>query len=1013
MSQNDEQFCQELIRTDVTAVKLFKQHILAGIGSNLYVFKQNQPKTFIARVNALNGQKIYGLVPSKCLKKILVYGGKQYTVLSIDNIHEDVENQIQTLFEPIVCDDWLHSALWIDRDETVAVLTAHNVVQIWDTTTHSLVRKHCSTDNSILYSGLIVPLQGSVLVMAGTVFSEVIIHCIDDNQLIHRLKGHKGVIFSISCYLQRHLIVTTSDDRSVRIWGPNDLPKYSVNSIQYWKSVVFNCKYTLYGHTARVMRSCITDNCVISVGEDSAICYWSYAGELLKRNVTHRNGGIWAVDASNEYTVTGGGDCAVILQPIVSSEDSCVNDVVNIKIGTPKKVLITKRKNLVILNETGLIYYDVLNKIYTDYELKHESTYKMLVMDKFREVIAVADMTGKLDMYEEETSEGMAELVNIVDTKLNIGRILSMLFITRDLLAFSLENGFINVFVKKDLIELCDEFVLPHCKERWFTAAAKHDELDLFVFGDRCGNLHIYLQGQENPVKSFSRVHGRYGPTSINVDHEQISTTGRDGTVKYFAFDAEKLTDFKYMRSRNLEFEWVEKFLDSSLEIVCGFRERLFVICDLHSNTNIVEIPCGGGHRSWDIIAYNDNFKECIQFVYIKNSDIITATVHKTRIRPIRVIDSWHSKEINCLKTYRSDKFDTVFYISGAEDTTLRITEGSKLCSFKERAEFKNLSSVKAIKVYHEGNDEFLILTAGGRAQICVKKVSLFKYPEVTTLEVVNYLIKGTDRERKGVKSWLECTTDFDPETRVMDIDLIRVGEGFLVFAGCSDAVLRIFSFKHHESSSEFKVVTDIKHHKTCILKTKCVKICNEDLLITCTTTGELTVWDISQLKRSILEPFLTIKIHKSGINSIIYTLIAEDQILIATGGDDNAIHLNLLQFPDRRDLCSLKVVQQWSSPNYHSSQITGLCFVDRYMLSASIDQRVTLFEWKVSEKIICKFISQHWTDISDVHGLELLEYCGNSIKICVFGKGMEVLPISVPSSVVKSIDNCRTKVMA
>lgn len=84
------------------------------------------------KVRGLYGQKIYGFVPTSFDGRILVYGGKQFTVISLDNLSESDQNQseqFKSCFVPVICDDWIHSALWVDG-VIIAILTAHNVVQV-------------------------------------------------------------------------------------------------------------------------------------------------------------------------------------------------------------------------------------------------------------------------------------------------------------------------------------------------------------------------------------------------------------------------------------------------------------------------------------------------------------------------------------------------------------------------------------------------------------------------------------------------------------------------------------------------------------------------------------------------------------------------------------------------------------------------------------------------------------------------------------------------------------------
>lgn len=96
-----------------------------GIGSYTNIFDKHSLQS-LQIIHTLNGQKIYAFVPSKCDRKMLCFGGKQFTILKINSPNEDV---CVRMFEPVVCDDWLHSAVWIDED-ILALLTAHNTVQV-------------------------------------------------------------------------------------------------------------------------------------------------------------------------------------------------------------------------------------------------------------------------------------------------------------------------------------------------------------------------------------------------------------------------------------------------------------------------------------------------------------------------------------------------------------------------------------------------------------------------------------------------------------------------------------------------------------------------------------------------------------------------------------------------------------------------------------------------------------------------------------------------------------------
>ncbi|KAG6453939.1 hypothetical protein O3G_MSEX008412 [Manduca sexta] len=984
-----------MTRTDVTAVKFFDNYVLAGIGSQVNVFDKNSG-SFLCKKEVLTGQKIYGFVISKCRQRILVFGGKKFTVVKVKVECLDTD-MLERCFEPVVCNDWLLSCLWCG--DTIALLTAHNVVQKWDVSSQTLVSEHASKDNSILYSGLLVPLCEDVLVMAGTVFSESIIHKCGDKVPLHRLRGHKGVIFSISCEPDKNLIVTTSDDRSVRIWSPKTIPMLPSNSLDYWQNIDIVCKYELYGHQARVMRNCITNSYVVSVGEDSVICIWDFEGKLLKKNTAHQNGCIWAVDYSDNLLVTGGGDSGVILHPLATNKHYCESQIINIDVGMPKRVLLTARRNVVILNdEDDLMYYIIDSKKTTAYKLSHESTYKLLSLSSCKQMVAVADMNGKFDVFA-ESCKNEPVLVNLIDTKLHLGKILSMHWAGNRHLVLCSEDGNINVLAYNNNTELYASFSLPACKERWLTSAAVDMKANIFVLGDRCGNINVYVKGKRDPIKTFIKVHGRYGPTSITIKNNHVVTTGRDGAIKYFHVDSIS-NQFNYMNRKDLEFPWVEKFLDKDDNLICGFQERVFVVYNMRDSCKVLEVACGGGHRSWDaqrcIIKTKDKFEPIIQLVYVKNSDINLQTYFLNKLMSRNLIKGSHSKEINCLKVYKDSQDNTKsFYISGGEDTTLRISSADirhdMNITFRDEVVFKHLSSVRTLKLVPTIPNGLLVISGGGRAQINIKNVQFIKNAdeiEVESQELVEYLVKGTDKERKGNQSWKNCTVDFDPETRIMDIDVIKDNEDLFIFAGCSDAVLRIFSF-----NNTFKTITESKYHKTCILKTHCFRFLDKDILATATTRGNVAFWLIDDLhSKDNWEPFFIVKTRESGVNSIA-TKVFDNNILLATGGDDNSILLHFLK-PNQGELTSLAIESTWSSSNYHSSQITGILIVEDLLLSTSIDQRITLFKWNIENGIDCEYKTQMYSNVADIQGMDVLDVSSDSIKVCVFGKGLEVVSI-------------------
>ncbi|KAL4709720.1 hypothetical protein ACJJTC_005523 [Scirpophaga incertulas] len=943
-----------------------------------------------ARICILNNQKIHSIITFSKYDKLAIIGGKQLRIVLFSEIGDDIEENFGIkMLDLIECVDWIHCAAWIDH-ATLAILSAHNTVQIWNILKQEILNEYLNCQNSILYCGLLQPLADGLLVFAGTVYSEVIVHMPTDKAVLQCLKGHRGVIFSISADIHRGIIVTTSDDRSVRIWqvaAHSCNKQLSPNISEYWRNVSITCRHEVYGHSARVMRSSIADECIISGGEDSTICVWDLDGKLLQKRQCHQNGSIWCLDVDQYYLVSGGADGAVILNTIINSDQKKVFQIDT----TPRKINFTARRNLIILDDTNLIYVTHEGKIKTIHELKHESTYKLLSLSSCKQLAAVVDMTGKFDVFA-ENCKYEPRLSHLIDTKLNIGKIQSMHWAGNRHVIFCSEGGIIHVLSSNNSnIDKTTNFILPQCKERWLTAVAMDPISKILVVGDRCGNIHIYLEGHKTPSKTFNKVHGRYGPTSLTLRDNSLITTGRDGAIKCFFLNKTHISLSKLMFKREYDFRWVEKFLDKNNNIVCGFQERTFVVYDVNRFTKIYEIPCGGGHRSWDVFSFVEinggNHDKFIDFVYIKNNEIHSCLI---KLDSNYVVNSSLPKEINTMKCFDTIDETKIYYITGGEDTTLRVSSlNRRTHEFEDMYVFKHLSNIRTVKTISY-KDGIFVVAAGGRAQICIRHVDIVEkddHMELIPYELVDYLIKGRDKQRKNNLSWKNSTVDFDPETRIMDIELLPVQkDNIAIFAGCSDAYLRVFSY----SDGILSLMKELLYHETCILKTVSFELVSEHYLVTCTTRGDVALWNITKPFSKELSPFFRMRTNKAGINSVDVKVVSDTEIFIATGGDDNAVHLNLISISN--DEGSTCVKSQWSTDIFHCSQITGLRFADEYLVSTSIDQRITFYRWCLEENgIVCEFIAQEWSDIADIQGLEIQKCDENCITFSIYGKGLEL----------------------
>lgn len=386
-----------------------------------------------------------------------------------------------------------------------------------------------------------------------------------------------------------------------------------------------------------------------------------------------------------------------------------------------------------------------------------------------------------------------------------------------------------------------------------------------------------------------------------------------------------------------------------------------------------------------------------LDFYFIKEMKINYYTEKFSNILTIDLIKGYHNKEINTgIIIYQPQFEENLVFISGGEDTTIRVTKvnvNSIPVDFETILSIKlHLSSVRcitssAINVNkHQNLHEYLIFSGGGRAQIILQKLSI----NDTSFDV----------KCEHIHSYYKSLSEEGAETRIMDLVAIHMASSVIVVAACSDGTLQCFMVSlNSEKSNEMELILlgEVKYILRCIMRLASVNVFNHHIIISMATDGLMVFWDFTDVCNSEIHydgkiPFFSFKTHQNSTTSICYHQIDNSTFIFASGGDDDAFDLRVIQF-SMTDDCSIaaKVVCFWRSTRLHAAQVSGIYIDSDYVVTSSIDQYVNIIKYDFNgEELKCEILGQHCSAISDIHGLQCVAI-KDQIYGMVYGKGIEL----------------------
>ncbi|GAA5971549.1 hypothetical protein JCM8115_000809 [Rhodotorula mucilaginosa] len=268
---------------------------------------------------------------------------------------------------------------------------------------------------------------------------------------------------------------------------------------------------------------------------------------------------------------------------------------------------------------------------------------------------------------------------------------------------------------------------------------------------------------------------------------------------------------------------------------------------------------------------------------------------------------------------------------------------------------------------------------------------------------------------------------DEGEEIRAMDLATVSLRRGSdlqqLVAVGYSDGIVR--TWLHRSGDRTFTPLHASTEESKCILcvETIFIQLPTEEtrrvLLITAASDGLLAVRDLSSLlphptssssSSTFPTPFFSFRPHPSGINSL-SVRVSGQRILLATGGDDNALVISTLEVTAGgngiKSNLAIEVVSQSSLAAAHSSTIQGLDFLDdKHLVTSSVDQRLNLYRFSPSfekEQVTAslELFDATCLDVADCSAQAVVQRTEGTLfgdRVIVVGIGAEVVSLETPA---------------
>lgn len=813
-----------------------------------------------------------------------------------------------------------------------------------------------------------------------------------------------------------NIITTTSDDRSVKIWNLKYLKNtlsadYTIN----WADVAIEPSKSMFGHTARIFNHKIIEYkeqvFIITVGEEGTVCIWTRDGRLVNRQPI-ANVSLWNCDydPTRHYLYACGNDGNIHQMSLVNilnenqyrCECFMIDDFDDGEY-VEKLVIMQDEAIVIILTNNRKLFYGKIQKNLAECSWSPmpdaEIDYKITVLETHGSILATAGYQF-MTIYQFKNGQFNKVYHDKPPSVENSPLLRSLKFLTENEFVICNARGNGSIITTNESFEIIriQKFEMPPCKERWITVAARF--ANYLVVGDRHGNMHLYEIDDTLHLKhTLWRVHGNLGCKSIfqtaplNNTQHKFECAGHQSRVKTIVIN-DQSQQLELKSTHEIPIKWCDKALqiDNNQNILlAGFNERHFIALR-YDNSFRFEFDCGGGHRACDLHVDRATSKAHFFFVRSKLLNCVEFDLHDSSLHPFSISKTnWHSRPCNTMRIIELTK-QRFLIASGGDDNLLKFSEINMIEPIELQHDFDmvlHISNIRAIFSLRLSKDDandmvenWIIFSAGGRAQICVTDVKIDQQQNVQFHESCDFMLRSSDLHRKRTKQ--TQIIHFDPETRFMSLVAYPRANDIHVVVGCSDGFIRTFTY-----TNGIITLDTSSFYGRCILNVHHFEFSGQNYLITMATDGLIAFWSLDDFCEDS-KPFFNVRHHDSGINSFDIFKDGANKMFIATGGDDQAIVISILQLDvdeTHAKGMSVSVVKTDKFSYNHTAQVNGVMFSSdrKYLFSASVDQtvmRVDLTDFSI-KKI-------GYSCISDAKGIQIID----SNNLLVYGCGIQILDV-------------------